>query len=78
MVGATVYINWSPLQAVAGPLMAAGVAGTLPMLTASVCVDELPQLLLAITVILPPDDEGVTVMLLVVEVPVQPLGKVQV
>jgi hypothetical protein len=38
----------------------------------------LPQLLLAFTVIFPPPVPEVAVILFVVELPVQPLGKVQV
>ena len=38
----------------------------------------MPQLLLAITVMVPPDPPHVAEMLLVVEVPIQPDGNVQV
>ena len=57
--------------------MLPGVAGVLPIVTASVWAVELPQVLPASTVILPAPDEGVAEILLVAEVPVQPLGKVQ-
>ena len=58
--------------------MAPGVAGADETLTASVCAAVLPQPLLAVTETLPLVEEGVVVIEFVVEVPVQPLGKVQV
>ena len=48
------------------------------MLTASDRIVPLPQLPLALTVIFPPAVPEVVLMLLVVELPAQPLGKVQV
>ena len=48
------------------------------MLTAKVRAVLPPQLLLAFTVIFPPAVPEVAVILLVVELPVQPEGKVQV
>ena len=59
--------------------MAVGVAGAL--LTARVLAAELPQALLACTEMLPETKTALsmlTVILLVVEVPVMPAGKVQV
>ncbi len=70
-------VAWLPLQILSGPLMAPGVAGTAPVVTVNVYAVELPQALLAVTVIVPAPD-GVTLILSAVEVPVQPLGKFQV
>ena len=54
------------------------VPGAEPIVTASVCRDELPQLLLAFTVTMPPFEPAVATMLLVVDEPVQPNGNVHV
>ena len=54
--------------------MATGADGAEPMVTAKKLAPEVPQLLPAVTEILPPDEEGVTVMLFVVELPLQPPG----
>ena len=58
--------------------MVPGVAGTVEDVTARLVTGEEPQVLLALTVMLPLLVPVVTLMLFVVEVPVQPLGKVQV
>ena len=59
--------------------MAPGIDGALDMmLTANVFATLLPQLLLAFTEIVPPVLPVVVIIELVVEVPVQPDGKVQV
>jgi hypothetical protein len=46
--------------------------------TTSVCAVEDPQDVLAMTEITPPAADGVVVMVLLVEVPIQPPGKDQV
>ena len=58
--------------------MDAGVAGNAITLTAIVCAAVLLQVLLAVTLTLPPVALKVAVILLVVEVPDQPLGNVHV
>jgi hypothetical protein len=55
-----------------------GCAGPVIGFTASVAAVELPQALLATTLTLPAVNVGVAEMLVVVEVPVQPPGKVHV
>ena len=54
-----------------------GVAGA-PTLTASVCAAEFPQVPLAVTDTVPPLEPTVDMIVLVVEVPVQPFGSVHV
>ena len=56
------------------PLIVPGVAGAVLIVTASVAADELPHVLLAVTETVPPLEPAVVLMLLVVEVPVQPPG----
>ena len=63
---------------VAGPMILAGVAGTAMRFTCKVSAAVLLQALLAVTLTLPPVVPNVATMLLVVDVPVQPLGSVQV
>lgn len=58
--------------------MLLGCAGRGVMLKFLVLTGLEPQALLATTVIVPPDVPAVVVIELVVEEPVQPLGKVQV
>ena len=58
--------------------MVPGVLGAEAKVTASVCAVELPQALLAVTETVPPFEPAIELILAVVEVPVQPLGKVQV
>lgn len=60
------------------PEITPGSAGTFPTETPRVCTEEDPQVLLADTVILPPEVPAIAVILLLVEVPVQPDGKTQV
>ena len=55
-----------------------GCAGVVFTVIASVCANELPQPLLAVTVMLPAVVLAVVVILFVVDVPLQPPGKVQV
>ena len=59
-------------------MMPPGAAGTDPMLTASVEAVEAPQEVLATTEIVPPVVPGVAEIELVIDVPVHPVGKVQV
>ena len=54
--------------------MVPGVAGAVLTVTASVAGLEFPQVLLAVTETVPPLEPAVVLMLLVVEVPVQPPG----
>jgi hypothetical protein len=63
---------------VVAPEILPGVVGAALTVKANVETAEVPQVLLALTVILPPVEPVVTFMLLVVEVPVHPLGRVQV
>jgi hypothetical protein len=58
--------------------MAEGSDGAVFIFVANVETAEVPQVLLALTVILPPVEPVVTFILFVVEVPVHPLGRVQV
>ncbi len=58
--------------------MAPGCAGTAPEVTVKVCEVDAPQVLLAVTVIVPPVAPAVALMLFVVLLPLQPEGKVQV
>lgn len=79
LTGATESVSVLPApQAIGAPRIVTGVAGALPGPTASVCAVELPQTLLATTdrvpAFVPIDD----IMESEVEVPVQPLGRVQV
>jgi hypothetical protein len=60
------------------PLIVPGVGGAVINATASVCAEEVPQSLLAVTVIFPGVALAVAVIEFVVEVPVQPDGKVHV
>ena len=67
-----------PLQAEADPVIAAGCAGGPGVtVTARVCAVLVVHALAAVTETEPPIAPGVTVMLLVVEVPDQPAGSVQ-
>jgi hypothetical protein len=63
---------------VAEPVIVPGVAGTSEGVTAKVLAVDAPQALLAITLTLPAVALGVAEILVVVEVPVQPPGKVHV
>lgn len=73
----TLYVFEVPEQSVVLPLIAPGCAGTAEFtVTASVCAELLPQLLLAVTLMVPPETPDVAVMELVVEEPLQPEGSV--
>ena len=78
LTAATENVSKLPLHIAAGPLIVPGVAGAVETVTASVCGDELPQLLFAVTVIAPPVVPAVAVMLAEVEVPDHPPGNVHV
>ena len=67
-----------PAHMVVVPVIDPGVAGTVFTVTVNVCGVEFPQVLFAVTVIFPEVALAVVVMLLVVDVPVQPPGNVQV
>ena len=73
------YVFELPEQMVAVPPIAPGVAGV-AVLTVMACddADDVPQPLLAVTVILPAVELAVAVIEVVVDVPVQPLGNVHV
>ena len=62
----------------AGPEITPGVAGAARITTAFVCAGELPQVLSAVTDIVPPFAPAVTFIVSVVDVPLHPLGKVHV
>ena len=67
-----------PLQKLAVPLIVPGVAGADSVVTERVCAEDVPQLLPAVTETVPALAPTVAIILLVVEVPVQPFGRVQV
>ena len=75
---ATEYSFEAPEQMEEGPVMVPGVAGTETGVTTSVCAGELPQVLLAVTEMLPLAEPAVILMASPVELPDQPLGKVHV
>ena len=60
------------------PLIAPGVAGTGLTVTASVCGEEVPQELEAVTVIFPPLEPAVVLMEVLVLEPLQPEGNTHV
>ena len=59
-------------------MIISGIAGAVFTVTFNVCGPEEPQLLLADTVISPPEILATVTMAFVVDVPVQPVGKVHV
>lgn len=67
-----------PAQTLAFPVMDAGASGALFTLIANVCREEMPQPFFALTVTFPPVEPANTNILLVVDAPVHPSGKVQV
>ena len=79
LTDATENVSVPPLQAKPACAIFPGIEGaaaTTP--TASVCAVELPHALLAVTEIEPAAEPAVTMMVEVVEVPLQPLGNVHV
>ena len=60
------------------PVIAPGCAMLLFGLTLNVCAVLLPQVLLAVTLMVPPFAPAVALMLVDVDVPVQPFGNVHV
>jgi hypothetical protein len=60
------------------PEIVPGVEGVELTVTANVCVGDEPQLLFATTVIFPPDEPAVVLMLVVFDDPVHPEGRVHV
>jgi len=67
-----------PEHGVALPVIAPGVAGVDAGVTAKVAAALVPQVFVAVTVTLPAVAFGVAEILVVVEVPDQPAGRVQV
>ena len=67
-----------PVQKSVPPLIAPGADGLLFTTTVSVCGNEFPHELEAITETIPPVAPDVAVIELVVEFPVQPFGSVHV
>ena len=67
-----------PEHGVIEPVIAPGVAGADPGVTAKVAAVLVPQVLVAVTVTLPAVAFGVAEILVVVEVPDQPAGRVHV
>jgi hypothetical protein len=69
----------APMQGCAEPLMRSGCVGVLFGVTASVRGTEEPQILFAVTVMLPAAEPAVALSVAVLEVPAQPVpGVVQV
>ena len=66
-----------PKHTVVGPLIDPGVAGNGTTLTVSVAAADVPQELVAVTVMVPPLAPAVAFMLVVVLVPDHPEGSVQ-
>lgn len=66
------------LHTLAVPVIVPGCAGTAAMVTESVRGVDAPQVLLAVTEIVPPFEPVVVVIEFELEVPDQPLGNVQV
>ena len=78
LTAVTLYVLELPEQIVVVPLIAPGVAGELSIVIACDDADEVPQTLLAVTVMLPAVALAVGVIETVVDVPLQPLGNVHV
>ena len=65
-------------QTLSGPIIAAGVIGGTVSVMLVVCAVEFPQVLPAVTEMVPPPVPSVAIIELVVEVPLHPDGKIQV
>src|ERR1043165_5075842 len=76
--GEMVKVPVLPSHKLSGPLMVVGVVAVGITYTANVCAVELPQLLSAVTLMLPPVAPEVGLIEILVEVPDQPLGNVHV
>jgi hypothetical protein len=72
------YVFEEAEQILVFPPIGPGVVGIEFTVIARVCTAEEPQALFALTVIFPPDEPAVVVMLVVVDVPVHPEGNVHV
>ena len=72
------YVFVLPEQMVALPVIAPGEAGAVAIVTARICAEDVLLQPLAATETFPPVEFAVAFMEVVVEVPVQPLGIVQV
>ncbi len=73
----TEYVSAIPEHKIVLPLIALGITGTSSTFTLTVCADEVPHALLAVTVMFPPTEPTVAFMLLLVLLPLQPIGKDQ-
>jgi hypothetical protein len=67
-----------PLHGAVAPEIALGCPGAFELATDRALEGETPQLLLAITLMVPANGPGLTEIVLVVDVPDQPLGNDQV
>ena len=72
------YVVDIPEHGVADPVIAPGIAGDAVGVTAKVAAEDVPQVPVAVTLTLPAVALGVAEILVVVDVPVHPPGKVQV
>ena len=59
------------------PEIIPGVAGIFVIVTASDCGEDVPQVLLAVTVTFPPEEPAVALIEFVADDPDQPAGRVQ-
>ena len=77
LTGVIENVSVLPLQLVAGPEIVPGVPGTADMVTDKFAAPELPQVLCAVTLILPPVALAIALIVDVVELPLHPFGNVQ-
>ena len=78
LTAVTENVSRLPLHAGVRPVITPGVAGVVLMVTTSVAGAEFPHALLAVTDTVPPLDPATVLIVLVVDVPVQPTGSDQV